>query len=177
MSTSIKAAKLKRTINGRNIQGDERVYTFNLMDSKTAYNVFHEFSRNEVALAAPVIVDHLSELWNTPPKEGEAPAEPNMFNADELPLHALQVVKFFPLVLTFKRISELNELMLANATVAEGENTIQFDKDGFAKIDPLEMYNALLYAIVANYEPLIPPLLLALEEQGEDDTSEKKDQA
>ncbi len=167
MSRKIQAEKLKRTINGRNIQGDERVYTFHLMNSKTAYRVFHEFSNKEVVLAAPVIVDHLSKMWSDD-------AEPTEFDPDNLPKQALEIAKYFPMVLDWERLSELNELMLSNALVKIDEDTvIQFDTYGFADLDPLENYNALLYAIVANYEPLIPPLLSALTDQGEDGISDK----
>ncbi len=174
MSKKNQAVKLQRTIKGRNIQGEWRIYTFHLMNSKTAYRVFHEFSNKEVELAAPVIIDHLSKMWNN--KDGEA-IEPEEFNPDDLPLTALEIVKYFPMLLSWERISELNALMLSGAIVQIDDETIQFDKDGFADIGPVESYNALLYAIVANYEPLIPPLLLALTEQGEDDISDKSDQA
>ena len=166
-------AKKQRTIKGRNIQGDERIYTFNLMKAKTAYRVFHEFANKEVDLAAPVIIGHLAKMWN--PKEGED--EPEEFNPGAIPVHALEVAKYFPMVLTWERISELNAVMLAGATVTVDDAVVSFDSDGFAELDPVESYNALLYAIVANYEPLIPPLLLALTEQDEDDTSQNQETA
>jgi len=175
---TISVGQKQRTINGRNIQGEERIYTFNLMPSKTAYRVFHEFCNKEVQLAAPVLIEHLSQMWNpepVEPKEGEEPRPPEPppeFDPDNLPTYALEITKYFPMVLTWDRIIELNGLMLSGATVTTDGEVTSFDKDGFADIDPVEAYNALLYAIVANYEPQIPPLLLALSVQGEDDTDQ-----
>lgn len=165
-----------RTIKGRNIQGEERVYTFNLMKAKTAFRVFHDFCNKEVQLAAPVLIEHLSKMWNTKPKDGEQ-TKPPEFDADDLPVHALEIVKYFPMVLSWERISELNMVMLAGATVTMGDDIVKFDNEGFAELDPVESYNALLYAIVANYEPQIPPLLMALTTQGDEDTSQNQETA
>jgi hypothetical protein len=125
-------------------------------------------------LAGPVLIEHLSKLWNSEESEGEGSQAPEEFDADNLPLIALELVQFFPMVLDWKKLEELNALMLSYATVKIGEDSIDFDKDGFAELDPVESYNALLYAIVANYEPQIPPLLSALTKQGEDDTDQNQ---
>lgn len=155
-----------KTIKSQNLDGESRVYTVVLMSAKKGFEVFHEFV-HEMQLAMPMIIEHMDKLKES----GE------QINVDQLPRAALEIIQFFPLVFDWARLCELNELMLAGATVETDSGKITFDAQGFATVDPVESYLALLHAIVANYEPLIPPLLKALvvkEAEGSDQGNEKQ---
>ena len=169
MSTS-NLVREQKMIKGRNLKGDSRTYTFGLMPAKTGFHLFHDLCNKDFQVAAPMLVEHMAKLWSQP---CELDAD---FDPENIPLAALQIVQYFPIVFNFDRLSELNSLMLTDASVTISEETVKFDKDGFARIDPMESYNALLYAIIANYEPFIPPLLWALQCQGDDDTKPSTDQ-
>jgi hypothetical protein len=152
----------KRTIKGKDLQGTERTYTFELMTQKRAFQLFHEFSA-EIQLMAPMIVGNIID---------DKKEEPGEFDALALSKDALRLIECFPMVLSWDRIVELNKFMLANCTIQTGDEIITMDKQGFGGLDPIGSYMALFYAIIANYEPLVAPLLVALGEQGEKDTSQ-----
>lgn len=149
----------KRTINGRNLSGENREYTFHLMSARTGLDVFHNFSA-ECQLFGPMLVERLSASKDT---------DPGDFDPSEIKQEALELVQYFPIVTTWNRLKILNREMLAGCVVKTADRTITFDKEGFGDLDPIECYLALFYAIVANYEPYIAPLLGALDGQGETD--------
>ena len=148
----------ERIIKGRTLKGEPREYKFQLMDSKTAFQVMHEFMA-EIQIVSPILAGSIKEN-----------KEPGDFVPEEISDAALSLIEYIPMSISWERLEKLNEAMLAGAQITDGSQVYHLDEKGFGPIDPYEAYTALFFAVVANYEPIVAPLLGALGKQGEDDT-------
>jgi hypothetical protein len=92
-------------------------------------------------------------------------------NGDEKTSGLLPVLELLPNIITFQRLAELAKVLLADGKV-DGQD---IDSDGMCDLfgeDPLELYAAIFWALTINYPKYFGPLLEALEEGADDDTTQ-----
>ena len=141
----------KKTVSGKSLSGEERHYTFNLINAKQGTRIFHEY--------VSVIIQLIPES-----------ADFGGLNIDTLKQIVAELNEFLP----FDKLELLAALLLGGGSVGKSDRVYEIDADGFgdyADGDPLEVYTALLYALKLNFPKYINPLFQALEEQGEEDDS------
>jgi len=147
-------SKVQRTISGRNIQGDERTYTFDLMNAKEGTRIFHEY----VSVIVQLLPDGAS-LSNL---------------GDGLELDIKQLIADLEVMLPFEKLEKLAASLLGGGSVEIDGKLFDIDPDGFGEYalgDPIEVYTAILYAFKANYPKYIDPLFESLEaNQGDPDS-------
>jgi len=151
-----------KEIEGSNLFGDGRKYTFNLMDAKTGTRLFHEYI-SLIVKALPLLGKFLSA-------GGEKKDSEDGGNIKQIS----DLVAVLPQILTWERVEELAREMLAGHKATIDGTVHQADEAGFhdgITGDPLELYTAIFYAITANYPKYIDPLLMALEDD-EGDSSQ-----
>lgn len=153
-----------KEIEGSNLFGDTRRYTFNLMDAKTGTRLFHEYISLIVA-ALPLLGKFLSAGGEK--KEGEDGGSIKQIS---------DIVSVLPQILTWDRVEELAREMLAGHETTIDGTEYKAGRDGFhdgITGDPLEIYTAIFYAITVNYPKYIDPLLMALEDDEGDSSQDQ----
>lgn len=143
-----------KTIEGKTLFGEVRTYTFNLMNAEAGLRLFHEI--------VPMLVDLLPS----------ASIGLDTLKADgTVDFKLLEIVRELPKKIPWERLAELARLLLAGHTVKIDAKTHTAGESGIGDYtlgDPLEVYTALFYGLVANYPKYLDPLLSGL---SGDDTS------
>jgi hypothetical protein len=147
----------QRTIKGRTLDGEARVYTFNLMDAENGTMLFHEYVG--LALAnMDVIRAFAAKAFGDEDDESDEAAE-------ALTLEALQVL---PRIFDWDSIKRLAGLLLSGMSITKGEGQPEkASENGFGDYcdqQPMEVYTALFWAAAANYPKYFSPLLNAPQE-------------
>jgi hypothetical protein len=149
----------KQTIVGRNVFGEERKYTFVLMNAELGLEVFHEVVSG--------LMEFTDDIFSLAPKLKLIASESKGKNKDEVEItpELLELVKYIPKLLTIDKIKYLAKNILPGCVVKIGENEYTTPESGIgehAKRDPLELYITLFYGLWANYPKYISPLLESL---------------
>jgi hypothetical protein len=141
---------MEKTIKGRNHEGVERTYTFNLLTPMQGVMLVHNY-----AGVAGVAYQHFKSLFQKMAdsiEDIEAGKESSGTNA----VGFIDIVSMIPQVLTADKIEQLAKMMLANGKV----DNHTLDDKGFCDLfgeDFVEFYFALFYAIAANYPRYVLP--------------------
>ena len=133
----------KKTITGSGLFDGEKTYTFKLMDAETGLEVFHHL--------APLIADIL-------PSVASDDKTPTMQEILALGKSILQTIPF-PLV------KGLAQKMLGGCEIKAEDEIITIGEDDvfgdWCLGKPIKMYEALFWALVANFPDYLDPLLSA----------------
>ena len=135
---------MKKTIEGKTLQGEKRKYTLELINTETSLRICHEY------------LPRVMGMWSQADGLDESEAVPLIGSAFD-----------------WDEVKELAAAMLAGASVEFDGNTFDLDENGFSEFmrgDPPEFYAAILYALLANYPKYLEPFF---DQAGESDTSQK----
>lgn len=140
-----------KKIEGRNLFGDNRFYTFKLIDAEDGTFLLYRFGAV------------MSEAYDT-----IAPLFKKFFGGDEISeeegVKLGQILRIIPQVFDWDTIKEISRILLPGTLVeADGEKYTANEK-GFIDLvgDPLEHYLMLLYSLAANFPKYIGFLGIAL---------------
>jgi len=154
------------TAEGKNVFGEERKYTFQLMDAETGTQVFHEYDFGSLMMAAAEVIGLTSEVNK---KKG----------TDEIDgLGTLTVVQIFTAQLAWTDALKLSEMLLKGAIV-EGKpgGVSEHGVLIFSLGDPSEQYLAMSHALMANfpkYSPFFEPAADDFDQLEEETDADKK---
>ena len=143
---------IESVIKGQNVSGETREYTFLLMDAETSTQLFHEW--------APTVTGIYKELVAMIGRmRGEDLAE-FVFSAQNI----ISVLEEVPKMIPWDIIKDWASKMLPNHKVEIDGTEYVAGENGFTDYlgDPLEVYVALVYAMMANYPQYVTPFLAAL---------------
>lgn len=156
-----------KEIEGVNLLGEKRKYTFQLMNPKNGLIIFHEFA-GACMIAAPLLtkaVPMVVKFMDKTEKAAAAGKDTVELKISDLGPEILQLLEFIPTVVTPFRLDMLCRYMLAGMVVdyeVDGKGfkeTVGDDGVGeYTAGDPLEVYVSLFYAVQANYPKLLGPL-------------------
>ena len=131
---------MKKEITGKTLGGEKRVYTFEIMDTETGLGLFYKYSGKIIEN------ENVRKMLN----EG-------------IEGTALDIMRLFPAVLSWDDIGYICKKTMAGATTKlDDGDTLEHDENGMAEYmtgDPMELFTALFYALLANYPKYISPLL------------------
>lgn len=156
----------EKKIQGVNVLKERREYVFYMMDTDTGGELFHRFFE--------IVVDSYATLKGLYNKKmaGEKILDPESENL-------IAILQYLPKVFTWEVVKEIQSKMLANHKVKINGEIFTADENGVChetmQGDPLEVYTAILYATLVNYEKHIDPLLAWLGEIDSEDTSQSKE--
>jgi len=161
--------KKRKQIHGKTFFGEDRNYSFFLMDAKTGTRIFHEY--------VVLLVEAMPTLGKYFASDDEESDEDDDKESTVDMMQAAQVAKDLFEILTWDRVEELARVMLAGhlVTAPDGATQCADVVTGFNEEwagDPLEAYTAIFYAICANYPKYVAPFMEALDDQGEDSNQE-----
>jgi len=147
----------QRVMEGVSIFGTARKYTFALMPALTGLRLFHAYI-TILANILPDIAKHLPKLKNLGQTiSGETDDIVKIELNDDL----MELIRMFPAIFTWERIEELAKEMLAGSQVEIDGEIHKVDESGIGAYtlgDPLELYTAIAYGIMANYRPFFKSL-------------------
>jgi len=145
----------QKKVKGKNISGEDRTYTFKLINAKDGTRIFHEY----ISVIVQLLPDGV-DLSNI---------------GDGLTIDLKQIIADLGELLPFSKLEVLAKALLGGGSIEIDGKLLEIDAEGFGAYalgDPLEVYTAILYAFKANYPKYIDPLFESLEEsQGEDDSN------
>lgn len=153
----------RKTVEGKNVFGDDRKYAFFLLDAVTGTRLFHEYI-SLVVRALPM----LGKFFASVKEEEKSGVDMEQIS---------DLISVLPSILTWERVEELAKEMLAGSTLTIDGEVCTANATGFYEElvgDPLEMYTAIFYAILANYPKYVDPFLTALESD-ESDSSQSQE--
>ncbi len=139
---------------GKALTGEERIYTFKLLDAKPGLQLFHKYS--------PKLLDLWVKVQDTS-QDG----------------FVFELIRKLPTVLDWDDIEYLATKLLGNSTVELDNEIIEIDETGIGEYtigDPMEVYTALFWAINANYPKYLAPLF-PKPATSQDDTNQDSTQA
>jgi len=147
--------KIRIKLIGSTLLGEEvRAYEFFKMPAISGIKIIHEYGS--------IVLMNMGKIKETF----------SVFkNGDEKTSVLLPVLELLPNIITFQRLAELAKVLLADGKV-DGQD---IDSDGMCDLfgeDPLELYVAIFWALTINYPKYFGPLLAALEEGADDDTTQ-----
>ena len=159
-----------KTIEGRNLYGDDRTYTFHLLNAKDGFELYHKFAVEHQLLSAMITsgIDKVN-------KDKKAGID-TTFTPRDIPQINLEIIHAIPQICSLEKITEIKKLLLSGCVMVAGDKKITLDENGDGDLDPFEIYCALFFSVVANYEPIIVPFLWALTPVEEDFTQEEMGQ-
>jgi hypothetical protein len=134
-----------KEVKGKNLSGEEMIYTFVLIDALNGLKIFHEY--------VPTLVHMLPDGIDLKKLEKGVDLK--------LGMDIKEIVDTIVDVLPFGKLEELVGIMLAGGSVTTGNKKMEMGEDGFgeyAQGDPIAVYTALLYAFKANYPKYLDPL-------------------
>ena len=140
-------------IKGKNVFGDEREYTFNLMTAEVGLEVFHEYV-SIILTALPDVMTAFPKLKEFISKAREGLDKSAIESEITISADMLDLAKFIPEILTLERVKALASNMLPGAVVNIDGKPATIGDDGYAEYmvgDPLEIYLAIAYGLQANY--------------------------
>ena len=147
----------QKIIEGSTLFGAKRKYTLNLMNAHTGLKLFHEY--------VAVMVDFLPEIRKILPNIKDVSNSISSEENDTVKIvlndDLIEVIRLIPAVFTWKRIEELAKEMLACAKVEIDSEILDMGEDGIGDYmcgDPVELYTAIVYGLMANYAPLMESL-------------------
>jgi hypothetical protein len=153
-----KNQKIKK-IKGKNLFGEERIYTFKLMNALTGLTLGHKHIFPIINIA-PGIIEAFQKI-----SKDESNAKGGL-----KPGAVAEIMLILEDIMPIEKQLELAKAMLPGATVIvdDSEQTIGDDGIGdYCVGDPAELLASLFYAAQANYPKYINPLLDALDKQGD----------
>lgn len=134
-------------ITGKNLDGQERVYNFKLMNAFDGAKLFHEY---------------LERLFQFFAKLGELFEE----TEDGVNFHVSEGMKMIKEIFPWEKIEELSKTLLVGCDIhADGKKFVNEVESGigdFFRGRPRELYAAIFYALAANFEDEMRPFLEAL---------------
>ena len=141
-------------ITGRNvITGEELKYTFTEMNQEYGSEILHKYVLilvHQWDKAQSAIRDIANGV-----KEAQRKKELNE--------QMTTLASLLPELLSWEQVKELARLLLAERTLKIDDVTYTSGESGFIDYnDPLEIYHAIFYAMLANWPKYISPLLAAL---------------
>lgn len=144
----------EKVIEGKNLFGEKRKYTFKLLNAKDGLGIFHK-TTPLLANILPFLAPHLISV---------ATDEESLLDKGIKAVGALgQLENMMPLA----KVEELAVKMLAGAKVEIDGIVHEIGEDGigeYAQGDPLEIYTGIFHATYANWDKYIIPLAKALGE-------------
>lgn len=150
-------------INGTNLMGEERVYEFKELNAEYGTMIFHQY--------ASVV----AKSWDTVQEIIGAVKDEDEAKATGLLDRGKTILKVLPEILTWNNVKALCGFMLSDHTMTENNTAYTAGESGFSeyKGDPLEMYTAIFYAVLANYPKYTLPFFEALT-PGDDSTQDSE---
>lgn len=145
-----------KIIEGKNINDELRIFTFKLLNAEQGLKLFHEL--------VPVIADLI------PIARGGL----QQFKEGEFSVDLIGIVKHLPSMFPWEKILEMSKLLLSGSSVKIRDNTHSVGDSGigdYTQGDPIEVYIALFYSLVANFPKYLDPLLSAAVDS---DTAQEK---
>jgi len=138
-------------VEGKNLFGEPRKYSFRLVDAKTGLEIFHMDNFHNIMGAAIELIKRA---------EGEETEEED----DNREFYCIAIAKLFSRTVDWKLLQELSRMLLDKATVTIDEKTTAAQDGIFdiAKGDPTEQYVALAYAWQKNFDKYVPFFAKAL---------------
>ncbi|MCP4537159.1 MAG: hypothetical protein GY832_08420 [Chloroflexi bacterium] len=149
--------KIKK-IEGKNLAGERRGYTFNLLSALDGLLYYHEY--------APIVLGVLSDIQTL---------LGDVSSGEDIVPNLKPLLKLVEEYLPKEKIETFAKDFLAGAKIETDTDVFMADENGVGEYmegDPREFYTALLYAVIANYPKDVAPFFEALgDDQGEDDLS------
>lgn len=165
----------KKTIKACNLFGEQRLYTFLLMDAETGIRIFHEFA-SVLALSYDTLKPYIESLIKKPsPKTVESDDTGETGETGDLAI--VDIIRILPQVFNWATVKGLSVTMLSGTTVKIDEDEHTIGESGiceYAVGDPLDQYLTLFYAIIANYPKYMSFLGVALEGTDQEKKGQEK---
>jgi len=148
------------TINGKNMYDEPRTYKFKIMNAMVGTELFH--------MHAPTMVGIYREMHRLIHKIKGGSIEDMIYSTENI----MMVLEHIPDMIPWEMVKDWAAKMLAGHTLTIDDETFTADETGFSEYsgDPLEVYVALLYAMLANYPKYVGPFLATLTESLEPDS-------
>ena len=146
-----------KTIEGENIYGESKKYTFNLINAEAGLEIYHSNDFMSLFMAANELI--------------------KMVNSDEIDsLGSVAITQMFSKFVDWEGIKKLSETILANATIEINGDKMFIPKSGIVPNmgDPADQYVTLSYGLYANFPKYVPFFEQALD-SGEEETEEKEE--